>query len=120
MRSTQIIAAILIAVFAAAGMSNAVAFKASREAGMRLFKDPKLGTTGKSCDDCHPNGRGADKAAAKADAEIARIVNVCVTRSIKGIALAPDSTEMRSLVLYIKSLRDTVKPVSPGKAPVGC
>ncbi len=85
----------------------------TREKGRALFTDSGLGTTGKSCDDCHPNGKGAEKAAGKDYGEIARIVNACITYSLKGRALEGDSAEMRSLILYIRSLGDKTKPATP-------
>ncbi len=87
--------------------------------GKALFNDPKLGTTGKSCNDCHPNGKGAEKMATKENAAIERIVNGCITQSIKGKALDTNSAEMQSMVLYIKSLAE--KPAEmQKKAPIGC
>ncbi len=109
---------IVLAVFAAL-LGTAIALAAQNEAsvekGKALFNDPKLGTTGRSCNDCHPNGKGAEKAASRKDIE--NIVNGCITQSIKGKALDAKSVEMQSLVLYIKSLGEG--PVTPGKTPVG-
>ncbi len=106
----------VVAVLLGTGIALAAQHEASVEKGKALFNDPKLGTTGKSCNDCHPNGKGAEKAAPKKDIE--NIVNGCITHSIKGKALDSKSVEMQSLVLYIKSLGE--KPASPKKAPVGC
>lgn len=75
---------------------------ASIDKGKALFNDPKLGTTGKSCNTCHPDGRNIQKAGSKDDLD--QIVNSCITRSIKGKALDPQSIDMQSLILYIKSL----------------
>ncbi len=100
--------------FAMAGQPDVVS-----EKGRSLFNDPRLGTTGRSCNDCHPHGKGAEKAASKSDDDIARIVNVCITQSIRGKALDANSVEMRSLVSYIRSLGGEAKPAAP-KAPAGC
>jgi hypothetical protein len=117
MKGVKAVVLVLFAVLLGASMSVAVQHEASLEKGKALFNDPKLGTTGKSCNDCHPNGKGAEKAAAKNDIE--RIVNACITHSIKGKALDVKSMEMQSIVLYIKSLGE--KPAAaPKKAPVGC
>ncbi len=116
----RVISIVLVFVVAslATGAVPALAGGASAERGKALFNDPKLGTTGKSCHDCHPNGKGAEKAAGKQDVELENIINACVTHSIKGKALDAKSMEMQSLMLYIKSLGE--KPAAPGKPPVGC
>jgi cytochrome c peroxidase len=120
MNYTKAVVLVLIVVMSGAVMAIAAQDEASREKGKTLFNDPALGTTGKSCNDCHPGGKGAEKAATKDDAEIARIVNACITHSIRGKALDVNSVEMRSLVLYIKSFGDDAKSGAPKKAPVGC
>jgi len=77
---------------------------ASAGKGKELFTGKKLGTNGKSCSTCHPDGKGLKKAAAYDDEELGSIINQCITNPLKGKALDPTSTEMKSLVLYIKSL----------------
>ncbi len=109
---------VIFAVMISVGIAFA-AQESSAAKGKALFNDPQLGTTGKSCNDCHPGGKDAEKAATKSDADIARIVNACITHSIKGKALDEKSAEMQSLVMYIKSFGN--KPAAaPKKAPVGC
>ena len=120
MERVKTVVLVLLAALLGAGIVFAAQPEASREKGKALFNDPALGSTGKSCNDCHPNGKGAKKAAAKNDDDIARIVNGCITHSIKGKALDVNSVEMRSLVLYIKSFGEVKKPAAPNKAPVGC
>ena len=109
----------MLVVFASTGMLIAGQPEATKEKGKMLFNDPKLGTTGESCNDCHLAGKGAEKAAARNYNDIAQIVNICITQNIKGKALGTDSVEMRSLVLYIQSLGGKT-PSAPKKAPVGC
>ncbi len=96
---TVIFVALVLAV--GIGLASAMQEEASAEKGKALFNDPNLGTTGKSCNDCHTNGKGLDKAGTKKDLE--NIINGCIIHSIKGKALDPASVEMRSMVLYIKS-----------------
>jgi cytochrome c peroxidase len=108
---------VLFAVLLGTSLAIAMQSEASLERGKALFNDPKLGTTGKSCNDCHPGGKGVEKAAAKNDIE--RIVNSCITHSIKGRALDVKSVEMQSLVLYIKSFGDKTS-TNPKKPPMGC
>ena len=88
--------------------------QASIDKGKALFNDPKLGTSGKSCNTCHPDGKGLEKAGSKPDLE--STINGCISVSLKGTAIDPKSLEMQSMVLYIKSFsaKTTKKPA------VGC
>ncbi|HYA87470.1 MAG TPA: cytochrome C [Nitrospirota bacterium] len=109
---------VFIALATAVGISFVFAAEgASIEKGKALFNDPKLGTTGKSCNSCHPDGQNIQKAGFNSDLD--RIVNGCITHSIKGKALAPQSIEMQSLILYIKSL-GAKQPAAKAKPAVGC
>lgn len=107
----------LSAVLLGTSLTIAMQSEASLEKGKALFNDPKLGTTGRSCNDCHPGGKGVEKAATKNDIE--RIVNSCITHSIKGKELDVRSVEMQSIVLYIKSFGDKTS-TTPKKPSMGC
>jgi cytochrome c peroxidase len=74
----------------------------SVDKGKALFNDPSLGTNGKTCNTCHPNGKGLEKSGAMSDLE--DLINGCITIPLKGKALDVKSAEMRSMALYIKSL----------------
>jgi cytochrome c peroxidase len=78
--------------------------------GKSLFGDPMLSgaTTMKSCDSCHPSGKGLGKA--WSNPNLAEQINKCIVGLMKGSPLAMDSVEMKSLILYIK----TFKPASTG------
>lgn len=109
-----------VAVFIAWTMVSVV-FAAKHEAtadkGKVMFNDTKLGANGKTCNDCHKDGAGLEKAGVKKGVET--MVNTCITKALNGKALKKKSMEMQSLVLYIKSLGSEKKPVKK-KAPVGC
>ncbi len=79
------------------------------EKGKALFNDPKLGggTAGMSCNSCHPDGKGMEKAANRKDLE--EQVNLCIKNALKGKGINPKSTEMADIIAYLKSLK--------GKAP---
>lgn len=87
------------------------------ERGKALFNDPKFAGGIKSCNACHPGGRGLEKSADKKEFRIMgktqksleEAVNVCIVHANKGKAIAVDSQEMKDIVAYIKSLK--------GKAP---
>lgn len=91
-------------VFCSVGVVSA-SETASIDRGMTLFNDPALGgsTNPTSCGTCHPGGGQLAKAAGRED--LAGLVNVCVERPLSGTALAEDSVEMQSLLLYIRSLK---------------
>jgi cytochrome c len=82
-----------------------VAFAAGNAAkGKALFKDPQLGggTAGVSCNSCHPDGKGLEKAGERKD--LVTFVNSCIQNALKGKGLNPNSEEMADLIAYIKSL----------------
>lgn len=102
------------------------------ERGKTLFNDPKFagGTAGKSCNSCHPNGKGLEKAADKKEfnimgkkqASLEEAVNVCIEMANKGKKIAVDSQEMKDIVAYIKSLAGKAPAEAPKKkkAIEGC
>jgi len=109
--------AMVLTIMLCFGTSFAMQHEASVQQGKALFSDPKLGTNGKTCFTCHANGKGLEQAGAKS--ELADTINMCITNPLKGKALGTTSSEMQSLILYIKSLGER-KPAATKKAPVGC
>jgi cytochrome c553 len=104
MKVLKIVMLIIIAV----GLVVSFAFAAGDPAkGKVLFNDAKLagGTAGKSCNSCHPDGKGLETAADKKDLE--KTINLCVEQALKGKAIDPKSAEMADIVAYIKSLQKT-------------
>ena len=75
----------------------------SVEQGRELFTTPRLGTNGKSCADCHPGGRGLEEAATFETGQLEKIVNQCISRPLAGKPVSPDSPEMKSLILYMRT-----------------
>jgi cytochrome c len=84
------------------------------ERGKKLFKDEKFGngTAGKSCNSCHPDGKGLEKAGAKSEFNImgqrqnslAEAVNFCIKMALKGQPIDPNGQDMKDIVAYIRSL----------------
>jgi len=92
------------------GLMFALAFAAGNaEKGKVLFNDPKFGggTAEMSCNSCHPDGKGVEKAADRKDLE--QMVNACIKNALKGKGIDPRSAEMADMIAYLKSLK--------GKAP---
>ncbi|MFQ6041906.1 MAG: hypothetical protein ACE5PV_13695 [Candidatus Poribacteria bacterium] len=100
------------------------------EQGKALFNDTTLGTTGASCNSCHPNGgtgggevmgmkikdlHGAAatfpkyKNQAKAVIILSQMNNMCITMLMKGRALKFDSPEAIALAAYVTSLSNGMK-----------
>jgi cytochrome c peroxidase len=75
------------------------------EKGKALFSDPKFGggTAGMSCNSCHQDGKGLEKAADRKDLE--KMVNACIKNALKGKGIDPKSAEMADIVAYLKSLK---------------
>jgi cytochrome c peroxidase len=117
MRTMGVCAVAVIAAWTMVGVVFAMQHEATADKGKVLFNDTKLGANGKSCNDCHKDGAGLEKAGIKNDLETT--VNACIKKALNGKALKDKSVEMQSLVLYIKGLGSEKKPANK-KAPVGC
>lgn len=115
MKAAKIALFLILASLVGLGIAFA-AEQASVEKGKALFNDSKLGTVGKSCNSCHADGKGLEKAGAKSD--LSEIVNTCITKGLKGAALGAQSVEMQSMVMYIKTFEG--KKPAKKKAAVGC
>ncbi len=72
--------------------------------GEELFTSARLGTNGKSCAGCHPGGRGLEEATTFEPERLVRIVNQCIAKPLAGQPLAPDSADMQSLIMYLRTL----------------
>ncbi|MBF0553179.1 MAG: cytochrome C [Nitrospirae bacterium] len=94
--------ALVLSVF----MASAVLYAENIENGEKLFKDTKLGgsASGKSCNSCHPAGKGIDSAKFAANNSPEDAVNKCIVGALKGKVLPKDSPEMKDMVAYMKSL----------------
>ena len=84
--------------------------------GRGLFTDPKLGSNGVVCAQCHPNGANThpetypkfQKQLGKV-ASLWEMVNWCIRNPLEGKELAADSAEMNALLAYILHERRGVK-----------
>jgi len=83
---------------------SALGGESSIEYGKKLFNDPHLGgsTNAESCNSCHPNGNGLEKAGSNPN--LSDVINQCVTGPLKGEKIDGRTVEMRSLKMYIESL----------------
>jgi len=92
-----------IALFFMSSMATA-ADGPSIKRGNELFNSTSLGTNGKSCAGCHPDGKGLEDAADNDKKTLAKISNQCLVKALKGKSLPDGSVELDSLVMYLGSL----------------
>lgn len=109
----KIIKIILLSVVAL-GLIFSFAFAAGEaEKGKALFNDAKFADGVKSCNSCHPNGKGLEKAADKKEFSVMgskqksleEAVNACIVNANKGKAIDVKSAQMKEIVAYIKTLK---------------
>lgn len=81
----------------------------SVERGGQLFASEQLGTSGKSCLSCHPGGSKLEGTGTSDDKDLTATINSCITGPLKGKALDPESADMKSLLLYLRSLEGSGK-----------
>ncbi len=118
MKALKLVVLVVLVIVLGSGFVFAAHHEATIDKGKVLFNDPKLGSSEKSCNTCHKDGKGMEKAATKKDLEV--MINSCITGALKGKTLEVKSTDMQSLVLYIKSFAADKKPSAVKKAPIGC
>jgi hypothetical protein len=92
------------AVLTLFGLNVAAAVNPTFEQGRNIFNNTSLGSNGKSCEVCHPNGKGLEDLADYGDGELIGIINHCIGSALEGKELDPTSLEMKSLIEYLRSL----------------
>jgi cytochrome c5 len=127
MKSLKIVALVAIAMlFASAVLAM---HHTPEDRGKTLFNDTKLGTAGKSCGTCHPDGKGLEGIGSKTTWKtpggefktLEEAVNICITMALKGKALDVKSEQMKDLVSYMKSIKPAgAAAPAKKKAAVGC
>lgn len=70
--------------------------------GENLFRSTDLGTNGRSCSSCHPDGKGLDKIADFDDVMLRDIINACIRDAMKGELLAEGAKELRLLAEFVR------------------
>ena len=90
----------------------------SIEGGKALFNDKSLGTSGQTCNTCHPNGGNFDDLGckypkywgmAKKVMTLSQVVNWCIVNPLKGKALAWDDQKLTDLTAYCASVKPSKK-----------
>jgi cytochrome c len=110
---------ILVLIASCLVFSVAMAEKGgSIDKGKTIFNNPKAFGGKKACNECHPNGKGLEKAATKtrfrifgkAISGLEEAVNFCIVNANKGKAIPQDSPAMMDIVAYIESLGEAEAP----------
>ena len=101
-RSTQALIGLMVLAMATPVIAAKVAPSVGH--GMQLFNSIALGTNGRSCATCHPNGKGLEDAADYDKTKLAAMTNKCIVNALKGKALADNSPDLDSLVMYMNAL----------------
>ena len=111
---TLIVLAAFVLSFTLAFAMNHIA----EERGKAHFNNPSFAGGKKPCSTCHLNGRGLKYAGTKTvfsimggkQASLEEVINVCIVNANKGNALDTNSTEMKELASYIKTLGSQATP----------
>ncbi len=111
MRYVTMMTLIILGLFLSSCINSG---KGDVERGKSLFNDPALsGSTNEdSCNTCHSNGSGMEKAGSKEftvfmDSKVNSledVINICIEQPLEGKTLSKDSQDMKDIVAYIKSL----------------
>lgn len=83
--------------------------------GKAIFNDTTCGASGKSCNSCHPGGKGLEMAGdkkkfnimGKKQNSLEEAVNFCIETALKGKTMDSNSQDMKNIVAYIRSLKAT-------------
>ncbi len=88
-------------------LALAAAAEASIDRGKELFANRDLGANGRTCVQCHVNGKDldADQLAAYSPKDVGILSNHCLSVRMKSEKLAPGSAELDSLVMYVRTFR---------------
>ncbi len=75
--------------------------------GKTLFESTELGTKGKSCASCHPQGKGLNMVGDFNDVELKDIMNACLRDALGAAMISTDSQEMDALLAYVRKFQKT-------------
>jgi len=75
------------------------------QSGKELFSSTELGSNGKSCSSCHPQGKGLLKTATFSDEQLRDTINACIRGPLQGQSLPEDDPRLIELTRYIRSLK---------------
>lgn len=79
----------------------------AKKSGKELFQETALGTNGKSCYSCHPDGEGISGVGERLNKrfELQDMINKCIVGALKGKEIGQVSSEMKKLHRYLLSMK---------------
>ena len=77
--------------------------------GKTIFESSELGTKGRSCNDCHSQGKGLEMVGDFNDTELKDIINACLRDAIGADIISPEAQEMNALVGYVRKFQKATK-----------
>ncbi len=77
--------------------------------GKTLFESVELGTKGRSCASCHPQGKGLDMVGDFNDVELKDIINACLRDALGAELISTQSQEMEALLSYVRVFQKDTK-----------
>ena len=84
------------------GLLGTPAFATTK--GEQLFNATTLGSNHKSCNSCHPQGKGLQQSGDYDSTMLREIINFCIRDALKGKMLPLDAAELQALERYVRSL----------------
>ena len=75
------------------------------ELGKTLFESAELGTKARSCNSCHPRGKGLNMVGDFNDTELKDIINACMRDALGAEMITAESQEMEALVAYVRKFQ---------------
>lgn len=97
---------LLLGIFLAVGVIAQANEAPSAKLGKTLFESTELGTKGRSCATCHPQGKGLEKTGDFTDTELKDIINACLRDAVGAALISPDSQEMNALLAYVRTFQN--------------
>ncbi len=73
--------------------------------GKTLFESTELGSKGRSCATCHPQGKGLAMVGDFNDEELKDIINACLRDAMGAKLISTESQEMEALLGYVRKFQ---------------
>ena len=96
---------LLLSIFLLSTVPATAIESPSLELGKTLFESTELGTKGRSCSSCHPQGEGLDLVGDFNDEELKDIINACIRDAQGGALISVESQEMEALLIYVRTFQ---------------
>ena len=96
---------IVVSILLMTGLHAHAIESPSLSLGKTLFESTELGTKGRSCSECHAQGKGLDMVGDFNDTELKDIINACLRDALGAKMISAESQEMNALVGYVRKFQ---------------